>query len=35
MITRGHDMPFGTKPSETGVSFRLWAPSACTVDIRR
>jgi 1,4-alpha-glucan branching enzyme len=33
MITRGHDMPFGTKPSERGFTFRLWAPSACAVDL--
>jgi Carbohydrate-binding module 48 (Isoamylase N-terminal domain) len=33
MITRGHDMPFGTKVSEEGVTFALWAPSAHTVDV--
>jgi hypothetical protein len=33
MITRAHDMPFGAKVSEAGVTFRLWAPSAHTVDV--
>ena len=33
MITCGHDMPFGAKLSESGVTFRLWAPSARTVDV--
>jgi maltooligosyltrehalose trehalohydrolase len=33
MITRGHDMPFGTKLSERGITFRLWAPSARAVDV--
>jgi maltooligosyltrehalose trehalohydrolase len=33
VITSGHDMPFGTKLSERGVAFRLWAPSARTVDV--
>jgi maltooligosyltrehalose trehalohydrolase len=33
MITRAHDMPFGTKLSERGVTFRLWAPSARAVDV--
>ena len=33
MITRAHDMPFGTKVSEMGVTFALWAPNARTVDV--
>jgi maltooligosyltrehalose trehalohydrolase len=33
VITSGHDMPFGTKVSEMGVTFALWAPSASTVDV--
>jgi hypothetical protein len=28
MITRGHDMPFGTKLSDRGATFRLWARRA-------
>jgi 1,4-alpha-glucan branching enzyme len=35
MIARWHDMPFGTKMSETGVTFRLWAPTARTVNLCR
>jgi maltooligosyltrehalose trehalohydrolase len=33
MIIRAHDMPFGAKVSEAGVTFGLWAPSAHTVDV--
>jgi maltooligosyltrehalose trehalohydrolase len=33
MITRGHDMPFGTKVHEGGITFRLWAPTARSVDV--
>jgi maltooligosyltrehalose trehalohydrolase len=33
MTTRGHDMPFGTKVSQIGVRFALWAPDARTVDV--
>jgi maltooligosyltrehalose trehalohydrolase len=33
MITRGHDMPFGTTLSKRGATFSLWAPSAHTVDV--
>jgi len=33
MTTRGHDMPFGTKVSDFGVTFALWAPNARTADV--
>jgi maltooligosyltrehalose trehalohydrolase len=33
MITRRHDMPFGTKVSEMDVTFALWAPNARTVEV--
>jgi maltooligosyltrehalose trehalohydrolase len=33
MITRGHDMPFGTKVHEGSITFRLWAPTARSVHV--
>ena len=33
MTTRGHDMPFGAKVSDFGVTFTLWAPEARTAEV--
>ena len=33
MTTRGHDMPFGARVSDCGVTFALWAPEARTVHV--
>jgi len=34
-LTRAHSMPFGAAVTGEGVGFRLWAPSARTVEIDR